>query len=64
MNWSVWRTGGRRNSYWHLVFRGPEARARVQYDAIREGLKGGSVKLLDGDDHLIGEAKNSKRNAR
>lgn len=56
MNWSVWRTGGKRHSYWHLVYRGSEDLARAHFEEIKGSLsrqKAGAVRLQDECDKKV-----------
>ena len=53
MIWSVWQTGGRRHTYWHLVFRGSEAEAREKYESMRTALRRGGIQLRDGSGVVV-----------
>jgi len=63
MNWSIWQTGGRRSSYWHLVFRGSEEQARAKFESLVIGLKSGALRLLDAEDKVINRFTAPKRKA-
>lgn len=54
MSWSVWRTGGRRHSFWTIDYLGTEHVARKRFEALRGGeLKAGAAKLVDDEERVI-----------
>jgi hypothetical protein len=64
MIWSVWQTGGRRHSYWHVIFRGLEARARAEFELAKKSMKSGAIKLVDHNDRVIDRAQTGRARAR
>ena len=45
--WCVQRHSGRRNDRWRTLFKGAESEARAVYASVREGLRQGTVTLVD-----------------